>query len=49
LLSQILEQNPSDKYSLSLKAAQGILRRANKRGKTLPVELEKALKLTAQE
>jgi hypothetical protein len=31
------------KYSLSAKAAQGILRRANKRGKVLPDQLQKAL------
>jgi len=42
-LSQVLEQNPSEKYSLSPKAAQGILRRANKRGKTLPAQLQQAL------
>jgi hypothetical protein len=47
LLSQVLEQNPSDKYFLSAKAAQGILRRANKRGKTLPTPLQEALESTA--
>jgi len=47
LLSQVLEQNPSDKYFLSAKAAQGILRRANKRGKTLPEPLQQALESTA--
>jgi hypothetical protein len=46
-LSQVLEQNPSDKYSLSQKAAQGILRRANRRGKTLPVQLQTALEQVA--
>jgi hypothetical protein len=47
LLSQVLEQNPSEKYFLSAKAAQGILRRANKRGKTLPEPLQQALESTA--
>ena len=42
-LSQILEVNPPPKYSLSAKACQGILNRANKRGKKLPEMLEKAL------
>jgi hypothetical protein len=49
LLSQVLEQNPSDKYFLSAKAAQGILRRANKRGKTLPAPLQMALEHTASQ
>jgi hypothetical protein len=47
LLSQVLEQNPLPKYFLSAKAAQGILRRANKRGKTLPAPLQQALESTA--
>jgi hypothetical protein len=47
LLSQILEQKPLDKYFLSAKAAQGILRRANKRGKLLPAPLQTALESTA--
>ena len=42
-LSQILEDSPHQKYSLSAKACQGILNRANKRGKKLPEMLEKAL------
>jgi hypothetical protein len=45
----VLEQNPSDKYFLSAKAAQGILRRANKRGKTLPTPLQEALESTASQ
>jgi hypothetical protein len=49
LLSQVLEQNPLDKYSLSSKAAQGILRRANRRGKTLPEPLQQALEQVASE
>ena len=43
LLSQILEETPLPKYSLSAKACQGILRRAEKRGKKLPELLEKTL------
>lgn len=42
-LSQILEVNPPPKYSLSARACQGILNRANRRGKQLPEILEKAL------
>ena len=42
-LSQILEDMPHPKYSLSDKACAGILRRAARRGKNLPLELEQAL------
>ena len=42
-LSQILDLNAPDKYSLSQKACAGILRRAEKRGKTLPDMLRDAL------
>ena len=42
-LSQILEEDPLPKYSLSAKACDGILRRAARKGKELPPELEKAL------
>jgi hypothetical protein len=42
-LSQILEDNPHPKYYLSAKACQGILRRAEKRGKELPPMLKEAL------
>lgn len=42
-LSQILEDSPHPKYSLSPKACQGILNRASRRGKKLPEVLEKAL------
>ena len=42
-LSQILEDSPHPKYSLSPKACQGILNRANRREKKLPEMLEKAL------
>lgn len=43
LLSQILEDRPHPKYSLSARACQGILNRAQRRGKKLPEQLEKAL------
>ena len=42
-LSQILEVSPHPKYCLSERACQGILNRANKRGKKLPRLLEEAL------
>lgn len=42
-LSQILQEDAPDKYSLSGKAARGILRRAEKRGKELPPMLKEAL------
>ena len=43
-LSQVLEtENVPAKYSLSAKACQGILRRAGRRGKSLPPQLEQAL------
>ena len=42
-LSQILELNVPEKYSLSPKACAGILRRAEKRGKELPDMLKDAL------
>ena len=42
-LSQILEVNAPEKYRLSAKACQGILNRANRRGKKLPEILQKAL------
>lgn len=42
-LSQILEASPHPKYSLSAKACQGILNRAERRGKVLPQQLETAL------
>ena len=46
-LSQILQENPHQKYSLSPKACIGILKRANKRGKKLPEILRKALERQA--
>lgn len=42
-LSQILEDSPPPKYCLSARACEGILRRAEKRGKDLPTELKEAL------
>lgn len=46
-LSSILEATAPQKYYLSAKACRGILRRAKKRGKTLPVALQKALESVA--
>jgi len=43
-LSAVLEPQVSERYYLSVKAAEGILRRAEKQGKTLPTQLERALK-----
>ena len=42
-LSQILEVNVPEKYRLSAKAYEGILRRAERRGKELPQMLKAAL------
>ena len=42
-LSQILEANALEKYYLSKKACEGILRRAERRGKALPEMLREAL------
>ena len=42
-LSQILQANAPEKYYLSAKACAGILRRAMKRGKSLPPMLQEAL------
>lgn len=42
-LSLILEARPHPKYFLSARACEGIIKRANKRGKTLPKKLEEAL------
>jgi len=42
-LSAVLQKQVSPKYSLSPKAAQGILRRAEKRGRKLPPALHQAL------
>ena len=42
-LSDILEESPDPKYTLSAKACLGILTRASRRGKKLPPMLEEAL------
>ena len=42
-LSQILMENAPEKYYLSAKACEGILRRADRRGKKLPDMLKVAL------
>ena len=42
-LSQILEANVPEKYYLSARACEGILRRAERRGKELPPMLKEAL------
>ena len=47
-LSQILEAYPHPKYALSAKACQGILNRAERRGKVLPEQLENALRAQSQ-
>ncbi len=47
-LSQILEESAPPKYWLSPKAARGILRRAEKRGRELPEQLRLALTLVAR-
>lgn len=46
-LSAILEKNPDPKYNLSPKACQGILNRADRRGKKLPEALRIALERQA--
>ena len=46
-LSQILEDSPQPKYYLSKTACLGILRRAEERGKELPVQLKAALEVQA--
>jgi hypothetical protein len=43
-LSDVLEMTVSERYALSARAAKGILRRAAVRGRTLPPELDKALR-----
>ena len=44
-LSQILQDDPPDKYYLTRKACLGILRRALERGKALPKKLKRALEI----
>lgn len=49
-LTEILEepQNVPERYSLSERAASGILRRAQRRGRRLPEHLERALRAVAE-
>lgn len=46
-LADVLEPNVPQKYSLSPAACAGILRRAEKRNKKLPAQLEEALRAVA--
>ena len=46
-LSQILQDDPPDRYYLTQKACLGILRRASERGKELPEKLKRALEIQA--
>lgn len=48
-LSQILEATPQEKYSLSANACQGILRRAERRGKDLPETLKAVLLIQSEQ
>lgn len=48
-LSQILEDAPQEKFFLTARACQGILNRAELRGKELPPELKAALEIQAKE
>ena len=48
-LSQILEATPQEKYSLSAKACQNILRRAERRGKDLPETLKAVLLMQSEQ
>lgn len=43
-LTETLEDNADEKYKLSVRACEGILRRSEKRGKALPEVLDHALK-----
>ena len=47
-LSEVLETQVAPKYYLSPRAAAGILRRAEKRGKELPPQLANALRVLAE-
>lgn len=47
-LSDVLEMTVPQRYALSARAAKGILRRANARGRELPPELQAALKSLAR-
>jgi len=48
-LSEVLETDVPRKYFLSPKAARGILRRAEKRGRELPLPLKRALQVVVEE
>ena len=48
VLSDVLEETPLPKYSLSSTACEGILRRSEKRNKTLPPLLQMALEQMAK-
>lgn len=48
-LSEILQDDANPKYNLSARACQGILNRANKRGKELPEILRSALEAQSNE
>lgn len=48
ILSSVIEDNVPEKYYLSAKACQGILRRSQNRGKPLPEILRRALEEQAQ-
>jgi hypothetical protein len=47
-LSEVLETHVASKYYLSPRACAGILRRAEKRGKELPLVLKSALEAVAE-
>jgi hypothetical protein len=47
-LSAVLEPTAAPKYFLSPRACEGIMRRAERRGKKLPAHLEEALQAEAQ-
>jgi hypothetical protein len=48
-LSEVLETGPlPERFFLSAKACSGILRRAEKRGKSLPSALDSALRAVSQ-
>lgn len=48
-LSEVLETDPPRRYFLSPRACRGILRRAAKKGKAIPPDLERALRMIAEE
>lgn len=48
-LSEVLESNAPKKYYLSAKAAAGILRRAERRGRKLPEKLQEALEFQTKQ